>query len=194
MTIFLGQNETDVQINLQRKFNNVVMLRIDEFLIVNPNGGAVVPPVYLIDFGEHLSTDNVNTNARSGWPIAIDNATVTHTVYEKTRDIALQTEAELNNVRIRVRDLNGATPTYDNLVIWAEVIVRETPVNFQLEKAKQVTMQRFQGFQNDWREQWAAGGIIKGIGRLHSANAGNHLPEEDQNDHPRGCACGAHGY
>ena len=128
----LGANGVNARIDIGKKLEHIVELRLDEYAIRTPNGGAVTPSLWRLWFkGRFYEEATTNANGR-GYPIVIDNATLTHVVYTRPRVISTQANGEMNHLEFEIRDENGAAVTFADATFYFTFVTVEPDVSVDL--------------------------------------------------------------
>lgn len=120
----LGQNEASGRVSVGKQLADIIEVRIDEYAVRNPNGGAVTPSLWRLWFHDDFYQEPT-TNARGrGYPIVIDNATVTHVVYTRPRVISRKQKEMLNWLQYEIRDENNNLVTFDDATFYLSFVTR----------------------------------------------------------------------
>lgn len=125
VAVRLGANQITAHVDLGKKLEHIIELRIDEYAVRTPNGGAVTPSLWRLWIKGFYPEITTNANGR-GYPIVIDNATLTHVVYTRPRVMSTQNNGEMNHLDIEIRDENGAAVTFDDATFYL-TFVTTTP-------------------------------------------------------------------
>jgi len=115
--------EASARVALNQQLKNVTEIRLDEYAIRNPNGGAIAPDLWRIEFVGNLQP-HINTNAAGrGYPILVDNTVQTHVIYDRPRLMYSPTAVNtLSSIQLRIADETGALVTFDAMTIFITVV------------------------------------------------------------------------
>lgn len=104
-------------VELGRKLEHVKRVTLREYAIHRPNGGAIAPNVFKLqvrnqDFYPHEAS---NSNGPAGTVLVIDNAAVTHVVYDfHPRIISSSPKGMLSKLELALVLETGAAATFDS--------------------------------------------------------------------------------
>lgn len=120
--IRLGANENVTRVKLDQNLSHIRQIRLDEYAIRNPNGGAVDPDLWRIDF-QGTFYSSLTTNATGiGYPIIVDNSVLTHVVYTRPRIMSEEHHAKMTFLQLSIKDENGANVTFDTMTLFITVV------------------------------------------------------------------------
>lgn len=121
----LGQNQTLLNQTLGTQIPHVHEVWLDEFSVRNPNGGGVNPDIMLLKFEGQLQNDITGANGDQGHPLYIDNASLTHVVYQRPRLVCAKHILSMQQITISVKNIDGTTPTFDDMNISLTFVCRD---------------------------------------------------------------------
>jgi hypothetical protein len=151
VSVRLLANQNRVTVRFNRQFKRVKSVWLDEYVVRLPTGGAVNPSFFLLKFGDHLATDHINNLDRAGYPIAINNSTLTHVVYQRPRVISAQEHGGLSSFQIEVQTPTAGAAVFDEIILWMTIVVKDGHVNYDAQRAEMANLPRFTDYQNDYR-------------------------------------------
>lgn len=151
VTVTLGQNETQKLIRLPRIFENVIEVRLDEYAIRAPNNSSVAPMFWHLKFRDLLATDHITDNQRSGYPIVIDNATLTHVYFQRPRVIAHQQHKGLQQFQLELQRPDDGAIVFEEMILYLTLVVRDNKVDYSKHKARMLLQPPTTNHENDWR-------------------------------------------
>ncbi len=109
LTLAFATNGASRQIPLPRQLQHVKEVWLNEYTIVGPNGGALLPSVWRLDLGNELSENESSNAPGKGTIISINGATVAHVHYDTPVVICTNNCAQLNMLNCRVSSVALAT-------------------------------------------------------------------------------------
>ena len=124
--IRLSTNQNSVRVAINQNLNNVVAVYLDEYAVSVPNGGAIIPDLWRVDFVGKLFSSTSSNAGGTGYPLIIDNATYTHVVYDQPRLMSEQPHDSLNFLQLRISDETNADVTFTSMTLFL-TFVCESP-------------------------------------------------------------------
>lgn len=89
-------------LNLDTTLDHIVEIRVNEICVEEPNGGTISPNMWRVQLGPNLETNEASNAGGYGWAFNIDDAVVTHTVFDRPRVITLNNRGKLNIINARM--------------------------------------------------------------------------------------------
>ena len=123
--IRLGTNGTRVRVPLNTHLVHITQIRLHEYAIAAPNGSSLSETLWRLNFiGDMQSA--VSTNAGgAGYPLVIDNASMTHVRYDEPRVMFNVTKPALNFVEIELKTPAGADVTFADATFYVGIVCRD---------------------------------------------------------------------
>lgn len=127
--VALRLTATGVQnIDLGRQFEHVKEIRLAEYHVLNPNGGALTPSVWKLKFSAEHFYPYETTNAAGGFGsvIVINDAACTHVLYhEHPRVLSKANRGRLSHVEVGLFTETGANASFTDATIFLHVICHD---------------------------------------------------------------------
>jgi hypothetical protein len=118
-------NGEAVVLELGRKIEHVQEVRLAEYAIRNPNGGAVTPSLWKLHFHnqDFFPHETTNADGPDGAALVISDAAFTHRQYnEHPRVISKMTKGVVTKVQAALYDETGALATFDDATIFLDFV------------------------------------------------------------------------
>lgn len=129
IVVRLGTDETDVKVTCGRQLERVDRILLTEYHLNTPNGGAAV-----VAGTDHLTVQfqgRLHAAPTGNLPggnnllaLGVDNAAITHRIYDDARIWTRDVDMGFNSFEIRVRNINETVPTYLSLTLYINVICK----------------------------------------------------------------------
>lgn len=119
----LGANADTGRVFIVGKIDNVKEVWLEEYAIRDPNGAAVTPSLWKLNmggFGTHVET---SSGAGTGYPLVIDNASLTHVVFTRPRVMSIDGKAAVTSFEYSLTDADtGAAATFLDATFYVSFI------------------------------------------------------------------------
>ncbi len=100
--VHFNANESSVVVPLQRQLEHIREVRLNEYCIVAPNGGAVTPNIWRLSLGAMLTEDMVTNVVGSGYCFVVDNAVCTHVHYDNPRLFTTNSRGYIRDLQVKL--------------------------------------------------------------------------------------------
>lgn len=121
-------------VELGRKLEHVSKVLLREYAIHRPNGGAIAPNVYKLQFRnqDFYPHEASNSDGPHGTVLVINNAAVTHVVYDyQPRILSSSNKGMCSKVELAVLLETGAPATFDSATFVLEFVCHSPAFNAQ---------------------------------------------------------------
>lgn len=124
--IRLLNNNPRAIVSLGKQLEHIVEIRLDEYAVTNPNGGAISPSLWTLRFENYhfYAYQTTNAGGKTGHRLVIDNAAATHIVYDRPRILSHENEGKLNKVQLEVTDETGADVTFTDATFFITFVCK----------------------------------------------------------------------
>jgi len=126
-TLTNNPNLNLLQLAVGQRLEHVVAVYLLEYCIRAPNGGAVTPSLWSMEFeGGELTPFNESNIGTGGFLLSIDNATVTHHEYQHPRLISKCNRGYISNLNMKLTDpVTGLAVTYADATFYLVFIQKD---------------------------------------------------------------------
>ena len=145
-------NQNSVTITLPQRLEHVVEMHINEYIVRTPNGGALTPDIWKMTFPDMITPNHIS-NMGTGYPFAIDNATLTHVVYDTPRVVSLTNKGWITTLRVELTALNGPAQFAD-ATFWISFICKNGSWDPAQIMAADIATPKIPSFPFDGRQPW----------------------------------------
>lgn len=116
------------KVSLGKKLEHVTEIRLDEYAINTP---GAVSTMWRLDFGQGIFSELTSNATGLGYPIVVDNATLTHVLYERPRVVSTQQFGEMNTINVNIVDGSGAAVTFTDMVLYLSFVCQVPEYNME---------------------------------------------------------------
>jgi hypothetical protein len=116
-----------LQLPIGQRLEHVVSVYLLEYNIRAPNGAAVTPSLWSLEFqGGELTPYNESNIGTGGFLLSIDNATVTHHEYNIPRLVSQCNRGYISNLNVKLTDpVTGLDVTYADATFYLAFVCKD---------------------------------------------------------------------
>ncbi len=126
VVVRLQANESNTPIALGDQFDKVKEVWLTEYAIRAPNTAALVPDLWRISFDNGVATTVKSNAGGRGYPIVINNSSMTHVVYNTPRVVSTEQKGRWDWTRIVIQDENGASVTFSDATFFFTIVCEDS--------------------------------------------------------------------